>query len=95
MRIITRKRLNEFAEKHPDAKSALQRWYQLAKEGEFRSFADLQNTFGSADQVRNLTIFNIGGNKVRLVAAIHYNRRIIFIRAVLTHKEYDEGKWKE
>jgi mRNA interferase HigB len=95
MDIITRKRLNEFAEKHPDAKSALQYWYRLAKTKDFNSFAGLRKTFGSADQVGNLTVFNIGGNKVRLIAAIHYNRRIIYIRAVLTHGEYDEGKWKE
>jgi len=95
MHIITRKRLNEFAEKHPDTKSALQNWYRQAKKNEFKSFAELRKTFGSADQVGNLTVFNIGGNKVRLISAIHYNRRIIYIRAVLTHKEYDEGKWKE
>ena len=47
--------------------------------------------FPSADQVGRLTVFNIGGNKVRLVAALHYNRRKIYIRAVLTHSEYDEG----
>lgn len=51
--------------------------------------------FPAADQVGKLTVFNIGGNKVRLVAAIHYNRRKVYLRAVLTHKEYDEGKWKE
>jgi len=95
MHIITRKRLNEFAEKHPDAKSSLQYWYKQAKANDFKSFADLRKTFGSADQVGNLTVFNIGGNKVRLIAAIHYNRRTIYIRAVLTHQEYDEGKWKE
>jgi HigB_toxin, RelE-like toxic component of a toxin-antitoxin system len=51
--------------------------------------------FPSADQVGKLTVFNIGGNKVRLIAAIHYNRHKVYIRAVLTHSEYDEGKWKE
>jgi mRNA interferase HigB len=51
--------------------------------------------FPSADQVGKLTVFNIGGNKVRLMAAIHYNRKKIYIRAVLTHSEYDQGKWKE
>jgi len=51
--------------------------------------------FPSADQVGHLTVFNIGGNKARLVAAIHYNRHKIYIRAVLTHDEYDRGKWKE
>ena len=95
MHIITRKRLNEFAEKHPDAKPALQHWYRQAKEKDFKSFVELRNTFSSADQVGNLTVFNIGGNKFRLIAAIHYNRRTIYIRAVLTHKEYDEEKWKE
>lgn len=49
----------------------------------------------SADQVGKLTVFNISGNKVRLIAAIHYNRGRIYIRAVLTHAEYDEKRWKE
>jgi mRNA interferase HigB len=68
MHIITRKRLNEFAEKHPDTKSALQHWYKQAKENDFKSFAELRKTFRSADQVGNLTVFNIGGNKVHLIA---------------------------
>jgi mRNA interferase HigB len=55
----------------------------------------MREAFPSADQVGGLTVFNISGNKVRLIAAIHYNRKIIYIRAVLTHREYDEGKWKE
>lgn len=95
MRVITRKRLNEFAEKHPDTKSALQNWYKHAKANDLKSFAELRNIFESANRVGKLTIFNIGGNKVRLIAAIHYNRQIIYIRAVLLHNEYDEGKWKE
>jgi mRNA interferase HigB len=55
----------------------------------------LRETFPSADQVGKLTVFNIGGNKVRLIAAIHYNRKKIYVRAVLTHSEYDEQRWKE
>lgn len=51
--------------------------------------------FPSADRVGKLTVFNIGGNKVRLIAAIHYNRKKVYIRAVLTHAEYDEERWKE
>ena len=94
MHIITRKRLNEFVKKHPDAKSALQHWYRLMKSGQFRSFAALRAIFPDADQVERLTVFNIG-RKVRLVAAIHYNRRKIYIRAMLTHEEYDKGTWKE
>jgi mRNA interferase HigB len=95
MHVITRKRLNEFAKLHPDTKNVLAQWYQLVKGNEFASFVELREMFPSADQVGKLTVFNIGGNKVRLIAAIHYNRQKVYIRAVLTHSEYDEGKWKE
>lgn len=95
MHIITRKRLNDFAQKHPDATSALQHWYKLARGKDFNSFVELRKTFPTADQVGKLTVFNIGGNKFRLIAAIHYNRRKVYIRAVLTHREYDEDSWKE
>lgn len=95
MHIITRKRLNDFATRYPDTKSALQQWYRLMKSRNYSSFVDLRSVFPNADQVGKLTIFNIGGSKARLVAAIHYNRRKVYIRAVLTHEEYDQDKWKE
>ena len=95
MHVITRKRLNEFAENYPETKSALAHWYLSIKNTAFANFAELRAIFPSADQVGKLTVFNIGGNRVRLVAAIHYNRKKVYIRAVLTHAEYDEGKWKE
>jgi len=95
MHVISRKRLNEFADRYPETKSSLAHWYGLAKNLNFATFAELRETFPSADQVGKLTVFNIGGNKVRLIAAIHYNRRKIYVRAVLTHNEYDEQRWKE
>lgn len=95
MHVITRKHLNEFAERHPDTRTALQHWYHLMKSNRFVSFSELRAAFPSADQVRKLTVFNIGGNWVRLIAAIHYNRQKVYIRAVLTHDEYDQSRWKE
>lgn len=95
MHVITRKRLNEFADKHPEVRNALAQWYRLMKNNDFNSFAELRSVFSSADQVGKLTVFNIGGNKARLIAAVHYNRKKVYIRAILTHKEYDEDKWKE
>jgi mRNA-degrading endonuclease HigB of HigAB toxin-antitoxin module len=65
------------------------------EEKHFPHLAALRSLFPHADQVGGLTVFNIGGNKARLVAAIHYNRRKVYIRAVLTHAEYDAGNWKE
>jgi len=95
MHVITRKRLLEFARKHPDTKSALDNWYKLMKRGNFDSFASLRSTFASADQVGKLIVFNIGGNKARLIAVVHFNRRKVFVRHVLTHEEYDKENWKE
>ena len=95
MHVITRKRLNEFAAKYPDANNALVNWYRQMNQRNFASIKEIREVFPSADKVGKLTVFNIGGNKVRLVAAIHYNRRKIYIRAVLTHREYDTGTWKE
>ena len=92
MHIITRRKLNDYATKHPDTKSALQQWYRLMKSRNYTSIADLWSVFPGTDQVGKLTIFNIGGNKARLIAAIHYNRRKVYIRAVLTHEEYDHGR---
>ncbi len=95
MHIITRKRLNEFAVQHPEAKSGLEHWYRLIKPASFHSFAELRATFPNADRVGKLTVFNVGGNKARVVAAVHYNRQRVYVRAVLTHADYDKGTWKE
>ncbi|MBT8366922.1 MAG: type II toxin-antitoxin system HigB family toxin [Deltaproteobacteria bacterium] len=75
--------------------TALDSWYRIVNHTKFNSFAELRQTFPSAYQVRKLTIFNIGGNKARLIAAIHYNTSRVYIRHVLTHKEYNRKTWKE
>jgi mRNA interferase HigB len=93
--VITRKRLNEFAHKHPDTKSSLVRWYAIMRKGRFLNFPQLREIFPHADHVGKFTVFNIGGNKVRLIAAVHYNRNKVYIRHVLTHEEYDAGNWKK
>ncbi len=95
MHVITRKRLNEYAAKHPEANAALTHWYRLVKRKRYSNFAELRSDFSAADQVGKLTVFNLGGNKARLIAAIHYDRQKVYIRAILTHEEYDRGAWKE
>ena len=94
MHVISRKRLNTFAEQHPDSATPLAEWYRLMKHNTFSSFSELRTLFPAADKVGKLMVFNIGGNKYRLIAAVHYNRKRIYIRAVLTHDEYNNGKWK-
>ena len=95
MHIITRKRIVDFANKYPKCSSALDSWYRILRYSTVSNFSELRAIFPSADQVDGLTVFNIGGNKARLVAAIHYNTQRLYIRHVLTHSEYDKNKWKE
>ncbi len=95
MHIITRKRLREFGARHREAVSPLNVWYVIMSRTDFGSFAELRKVFPSADKVGKFTIFDIGGNKYRLIAAIHYCRKKVYIRHVLTHSEYDLDKWKE
>jgi mRNA interferase HigB len=95
MHVITRKRLNEFVKQHPESKAALTQWYKRVKAKNYVNLNELHQDFPAADLVEELTVFNIGGNNYRLIAAIHYNRHKLYIRAILTHSEYDKGDWKE
>ena len=95
MHVITRKRLLEFAKKHSDCATSIESWYRIVKHTNFNTFAELRQTFPNADRVGKLTVFNIGGNKARLISAIHYYTQRIYIRRILTHAEYDSGDWKE
>ncbi|MBF0171443.1 MAG: type II toxin-antitoxin system HigB family toxin [Nitrospinae bacterium] len=96
MRIITKTRLLEFARRHPDAEASLLAWHRIIRNGRYPHFASLRRTFPNADQVEGkYTVFNIGGNKYRLVAAIHYEGQRLYIRHILTHSEYDRKKWLE
>lgn len=95
MRVISRKALRQFWERYPDSKNPLSRWFGIMEKQEFRNFAELRATFPSADKVGDLIVFNIGGNKYRLIVSIHLNRGKVYIRHVLTHQEYDKGVWKK
>lgn len=95
MHIITRKRLREFAAQHKDAEGPLAVWYTIVSRTDFGSFAELKRTFRAVDKVGKFTVFDIGGNKFRLIVAMHYNRRKVYIRHVLTHAEYERNRWKE
>lgn len=92
MRVISNKALIEFADAHADAGAPLQVWRRVMEAGEFATFADLKRTFNSVDKVGDFHVFNIAGNKYRLVVAIHFNRQMAFIRHVFTHKGYDTWK---
>ncbi len=95
MHIISWKKLDDFINKHPNSESSIKSWYKIVKNNSFKDFNDLRKVFNSVDQVGSLTVFNISGNHFRLIVAIHYNRQKVFVRYILTHNEYDKGKWKK
>jgi mRNA interferase HigB len=94
MKLISNRALREFAARHPDAEGSLQDFRRLVERGEYRNFASLRATFASVDKVGSRYVFNIGGNKYRLVAAIAYSVQALWVKAVLTHAEYDKEDWK-
>ena len=90
MRIISRKALREFAKEHPDAGSPLDAWYRIIKGRDYESPHDLRADFPTASFLgARRTVFNIGGNKYRLVVDMRYDLGRVCVRAVLTHEEYD------
>ncbi|WP_370655565.1 type II toxin-antitoxin system HigB family toxin [Candidatus Binatus sp.] len=99
MHVISRKALTEFWKVHAGAEAPLKTWFKAARRGSFKNLAELKQTFKSVDYVsagrKGFYVFDIGGNKYRLIAAIHFNTQKLFIRHVLTHAQYDKGDWKK
>lgn len=94
MHIISMRRLRTFWTSYASAKQPLRGWYTQVKQAQWANFAEVKQDFPAADQVNRLTIFNIGGNNYRLIVRIEYLQQKVYIRSVLTHAEYDKGKWK-
>ncbi len=68
----------------------MEAWYRVVKNASFANFNDVRRTFNSADYVAPYTVFDVGGNNFRVIAAIHYNGQRLYIRFVFTHAEYDD-----
>lgn len=103
MNVISRKKLREFYESKPERKkhaSAFNDWFKIARRARWQNYQDTKATFGQTDIAagrtgRTATIFDIGGNKYRVIAHVDYRRQTVKIEAVLDHQEYDKGLWKQ
>jgi mRNA interferase HigB len=93
--VISRKAIREFAEKYPDAFAPMDSWYRRATKAHWANLADVKADYPHADLVGICTVFNIKGSDYRLITKIYYNLQKIYIRHILTHKEYDKGRWKD
>ena len=92
MRVRSNKALTNFSAIHPAADEPLQAWRKIIESRSFINFADIKTAFNAIDKVGYFYVFDIGGNKYRIFAAIHFDYQKLYVRHVLTHKEYD--KWK-
>ena len=102
MRIISKRRLREFWQRHADAELPLQAWWRIVgdRDVHWRHIHDVKATFAGVDGFNlpcgvPVVVFNVGGNKYRLVARIDYDYARVFVKAVLTHKQYDAESWKD
>lgn len=92
MNVIAPRTLRAFWEEHPHAEGPLKAWLKDMQTRQFNNFSELREHFASADYVaeQELTIFNIGGNKYRLVTFIRYTSQTVFVKRIMTHAEYDQ-----
>jgi mRNA interferase HigB len=90
MVVITKGAIHEFSKKQPRATQPLNDWFYKTQAADWRNFMEVRSTFNSVDSIGNdRFVFNIGGNNYRLIAMLHFTIRTVYIRAILTHKEYD------
>lgn len=94
MKINSHKALRIFIEEHPQAAQPLLGWRRVIEKNRFTNWAELKAAFNTVDKVDELTVFNIGGNKYRLITYVRFEKQIVYIKAVLTHQDYDKGAWK-
>lgn len=90
MRVISRRALREFWQRHPDAEGALSAWYQEASDAAWKTPGEIKRRYSTASFVgKDRVVFNVKGNQYRLVVAVRYDIEVIFIRFVGTHSQYD------
>ncbi len=95
MRIVSRKAIKQACSDHGEWSASLNAWYKIAKNADWKSFTDVRNSWKNSDVVGNFVVFDISRNRCRLIATIKYKWRMIYIRRILSHTEYDEKGWQE
>jgi mRNA interferase HigB len=100
VRIISAKTVRQWIKQFPDAAGSLKAWLRTSQKAAWESIEDVREIYPHADPVKfesgnTVTVFNIGGNRYRLITAIHYNRKLIFTLCFMTHAEYSKDRWKD
>ena len=94
MHLIAISRLREAAANFPDIATQIEDWNEIVKVASWQNLTEVQQTYSSAEAVGNFTVFNIKGNKYRLILGIDYEIQVAYFKYFLTHSEYDKELWK-
>jgi len=93
VRVVSRKAIREAVAKHSEWSASLNAWYKIARNADWKNFADVRNSWRNSDAVGRFVVFDISHNRCRLIAIIKYRWRMVYIRHIVSHTEYDEKEW--
>ena len=94
MHLISIRKLRNEAAMYPDISRAIEDWYTVVKKAEWEKLEDVRAIYRDAEAVGNFTVFNIKGNKYRLIVGIDYLNHVVYYKYLLTHADYDKDRWK-
>ena len=95
MNVVSKRTLREFWESNKLAEIPLDTWYRIAKKATWQNLVEVRTDFPHADLVGKCVVFNIGGNKFRLIAKVEFQKQVVFVKFILNHSEYDKNLWKK
>jgi len=95
VRIVSRKAIREASARHSEWGASLNAWYKITKDADWKNFAEVCNSWKNSDVVGDFVVFDVGHNKCRLIATIKYKWRMVYIRCILSHAEYDREDWQK
>jgi mRNA interferase HigB len=91
--VISKRGLRNLTAKHPAAEPGALNWYRVAASANWNCFAEVRATFPSADMIGEVLVFDLGHSRYRLITTVFFATREIYVKALLTHKEYDRKEW--
>jgi len=94
MRIVSRKAIRAATARHSEWSASLSAWYKITKHADWKTFAEVRNSWKNSDVVGCFVVFDIGHNRCRLITTIKYKWRMVYIRHILSHAEYDQKEWQ-
>jgi len=95
MRIVSRKAIREATASHSEWAASLNAWFKITAAADWTSFADVRNSWRNSDAVGGFVVFDVSHNRCRLIATIKYKWRMVYIRRILSHAEYDGKDWQK